>query len=234
MKREEFEIPDYGITETWDELREQRDELREKREARIAELQDRLVQKTGIDKERLEWELSLEQARYAEELEEIDQKMLKRSAMETGQPRYTEEIEKIRDNVSEHLASKLARKDQKYRERRKDYLQDKIDYEQKYKETYFVDPPRESELGGMHMATEIELAKEGITMDDVSEVSKDYDEILESGDEYFRSKDRLEGLLSEVSFEEAEEILEKGNQEGKYTREQYQNLKAHLRRHYEE
>ena len=232
MGREEF--PNFGIPESCLELVEQREEFQESMKEKMIELQDRYqeAKEKGQDTEQIEKQLLALQSEYNQKMEEFEQKHLKRSMMETQEPHHTEDIEHIRKNVSEHLAEKLTRKDQRYRKNKLEYLTNKLDYEERHNESYFRDPPMESELGGLHIGTEIALAKEGVVLEDLFEGNMDYGGMLESGAEYVIAKERLEKVLGKVSFEVADNILENGNKEGKYTPEHYQNLKLLLRRYY--
>jgi hypothetical protein len=80
--------------------------------------------------------------------------------------------------------------------------------------------------------TKIELAKEGITSDELGMIADDYAGMLESGWGYFESKERLTEVLDKITFEEAEDILERGREEGKYTDDNYNSLKRMIRQHF--
>lgn len=84
----------------------------------------------------------------------------------------------------------------------------------------------------IRLSTRIEMAKGGLTPDRIGEVVDDYDGSLESGWEYWEQKEQLSELLNEISYEEAENILEKGRQSGEYSDANYYSLKRMLRQHY--
>ncbi|MBW2644259.1 MAG: hypothetical protein JRC89_13100, partial [Deltaproteobacteria bacterium] len=98
--------------------------------------------------------------------------------------------------------------------------------------TEYFEPYPSASLRKQFLDTKIELASSGVTPDELSELTGDWDGLLESGDEHFETKKDLSELLEKVSYEQANEILENEQEKSKYSNKNYYALKAMLRNHY--
>ena len=98
--------------------------------------------------------------------------------------------------------------------------------------TEYIEPYPSAFLRRQFLDTKIKLASDGVTPDGLSELTGDWDGLLESGHEHFETKKDLSELLEKVSYEQANEILENEREKGKYSDNNYYALKAMLRKHH--
>jgi hypothetical protein len=115
-----------------------------------------------------------------------------------------------------------------------EFLREEIEEIRKCEEqgTEYVEPYPSAFLRRQFLDTKIKLASDGVTPDGLSELTGDWDGLLESGHEHFETKKDLCELLKKVSYEQANEILENEREKGKFSDKNYYTLKAMLRNHY--
>jgi len=169
-------------------------------------------------------ELAEHDPEYAEE---VDAERT-RIQCEAHEEEIRRNIEEVREH-SEYWADRFTEEQERIKEWSERELQRRIECE-KNGEEYL--PSSDEGPSSAKLETAIELAKGGITPDAMAEVMDDYAGLQESGAEYFESKEGLLEKLDQISYGEAMGILERGNEEGKYTEDNYRALQSTIRRHY--
>ena len=146
-----------------------------------------------------------------------------------GDATRLERIEGVREQ-NPYWAEKFANKLEKIQEAEDKQQQEIREFFDRGEEHFTSkDSPRSQRFS---LDRSLDLADEGLTYDQLIGLTDDYRGILESGDEYFESKEALEGLMGKLSYEEVSGILDQGFEEGKYTEENYQALQRTVRNHY--
>jgi hypothetical protein len=230
------EFEEYGedfreeIYEELDAIREEREGLEERLASRSLEYEKRFKEekeKTGpFLPDPIEGFEDV--SKLVERIDELERKEQKLRCKENDS-RMMEDIQEIKEEHP-YWGKRFESDLKQIREDEKDRNQRRREHEERGEDYLDSDPSPAGRK--IRLSTRIEMAKGGLTPDRIGEVVDDYDGSLESGWEYWEKKEKLSELFNEISNEEAESILEKGRQSGKYSDANYYSLKRMIRQHY--